>query len=85
MSVQVRPEAVDRLIELYCEWRSQCWEVRGAYEQLTAASADDRALAYAAYVAALDREEAAADAYAEQVTRVGSPATTSGRRRSLAA
>lgn len=80
MSARVRPELVDRLIELYCQWRSQCWDVRAAYERFTAATADDRAVAYAAYRAALDREESAADAYAEQITRVGLLATTNGRR-----
>ena len=72
MSARAPAHLVDRLIELYCEWRSVCWEVRSAYEQFTAANADDRALAYAAYQAALDREESAAGAYAEQTTRVAS-------------
>jgi len=70
MSAQVPAHAVDRLIELYCEWRSACWEVRSAYRRFAAATADDRALAYAAYQAALDREESAADVYAGQLTRV---------------
>ena len=70
MSVQVEPELVDRLIELYCDWRSECWAVRTAYEQFTAAPPEDRALAYAAYWAALDREEAAADVYAEQLQKI---------------
>ena len=85
MSTRVPAHAVDRLIELYCEWRSVCWEVRSAYDQFTAATADDRALAYAAYRAALDREESASDAYAEQTTRVASLASTERRRTSLAA
>ncbi len=72
MSAPVPAHVVDRLIELYCDWRSECWEVRSAYERFTAATADDRALAYAAYRAALDREESAADVYAEQMTRVAS-------------
>ena len=70
MSAQVPAHLVDRLIELYCEWRSACWEVRSAYERFSAARADDRALAHAAYQAALDREESAADVYAGQLTRV---------------
>jgi hypothetical protein len=36
----------------------------------TAAPADERALAYAGYDAALDREESAADEYARQLIRV---------------
>ena len=46
--------------------------------------ADDRAVAYAAYLAALDREQSAADLYAQQVGRVasfappGAPGTSRG-------
>ncbi len=79
MSAQVPSELIDRLIELYCDWRSQCWNVRAAYAQFTAATADDRAVAYAAYLAALDREESAADLYAEQVARVASLAPPGAR------
>ncbi|HEY1514817.1 MAG TPA: hypothetical protein VGF91_00260 [Solirubrobacteraceae bacterium] len=83
MSANVQAELVDRLIELYCDWRAECWAVRSAYGQFTAASAEDRTLAYAAYRAALDREEAAADVYAEQLTVVASRASTDSRRTSL--
>jgi|HubBroStandDraft_3_1064219.scaffolds.fasta_scaffold2098007_1 hypothetical protein len=70
MSAQVPPALIDRLIELYCDWRSQCWNVRAAYAQFTAATARDRTVAYAAYRAALDREESAAGVYAQQLARV---------------
>jgi len=70
MSDQVPSHVVDRLIELYCEWRSECWDVRSAYEQFAAATPDDRTLAYAVYRAALDREESAAGLYAEQIKRI---------------
>lgn len=83
MSAPVEPELVDQLIELYCDWRSQCWAVRSSYAQFTAAPAEDRTLAYAAYRAALDREEAAADLYAEQLTVVASCASTGSRWASL--
>jgi hypothetical protein len=72
MNAQVPAQVVDRLIELYCEWRSECWAVRSAYELFAAAPVEDRALAYSAYLAALDREESAAVVYAEQTTRVAS-------------
>jgi len=85
MSAQVEPELVDQLIKLYCDWRSQCWAVRSAYAQFTAAPAEDRTLAYATYRAALDREEAAAGVYAEQLTLVASRATTDSRWTSLLA
>jgi hypothetical protein len=85
MNAQVEPELVDELIELYCDWRSECWSVRSAYAQFSAATADERPLAYAAYRAALDREEAAADVYAEQLSVVASRATTDRRWTSLLA
>jgi len=58
---------VDRLIELYCDWRTACGEVRGAYEQFRRACAADRELAFAAYAAALDREQSACEDYAAQI------------------
>lgn len=63
---------VDRLIELYCAWREECSAVRAAYDQLSAAEAADRRLAFAAFLAALDREATAARVYAEQITHVSS-------------
>jgi hypothetical protein len=64
--------AVDRLLELYCEWRTTCWDVRTAYERFCTAYACDRSLAYAAYAGALDREELVARAYADHLTFVTS-------------
>jgi hypothetical protein len=72
MSARVPDHLVDRLIELYCHWRTECWEVRSAYERFTSSTGEDRALSYDAYLAALDREESAAGVYAEQTTRVAS-------------
>jgi hypothetical protein len=83
MSAKVPAHAVDRLIELYCEWRSVCWEVRSAYEQFTEAPTEDRALAYAAYLAALDREESTAGVYAEQMTWVATLAHHAEKSRDL--
>jgi hypothetical protein len=54
----------DALIDLYVEWREECSEVRLAYERWHQAARADRADAFAAYTAALDREERASDAYA---------------------
>jgi hypothetical protein len=64
--------AVDRLLELYCEWRTTCWDVRTAYDRFCNVRACDRALAYAALAGALDREELAACAYADHLTLVSS-------------
>jgi hypothetical protein len=70
MNAQIQPELVDRLIELYCDWRTACSEVRAAYDQFRAAPPQERRLAYAVYGAALDREESAAGEYSRQLTRV---------------
>lgn len=65
-------DPVDRLLELYCEWRTTCWDVRTTYGRFCTVRASDRPLAYAAYAAALDREESIAGAYADQVSLVSS-------------
>jgi hypothetical protein len=64
---EIRPDLVDRMIELYCDWRTECAAVQAAYERFLDASASDRATAFAAYIAALDREESACESYADQV------------------
>ncbi len=68
-------DPVDRLLELYCEWHESCWDVRGAYDNFGTTGSSDRALAFAAYAAALDREESVARAYADQVSVVTALAT----------
>src|SRR5947209_4025292 len=60
----------DALIDLYVDWREECCAVRAAYERWHQAEKDDSAAAFAAYGAALDREERAGNIYAEQVRRV---------------
>jgi hypothetical protein len=70
MSTEIRPDLVDRMIELYCDWRTACWDVRAAYERFLEAHASDRPVAFAAYLAALDREESACDSYAVQVRAI---------------
>ncbi len=67
VSAQVRPELVDHLIELYCDWRTGCADVQASYERFSRASTCERAAAFEAYAAALDREEAACEAYAAQI------------------
>jgi hypothetical protein len=70
LDAQVRPDVIDRLIELYCDWREECAVVHAAYERFSSAAADSRALAFAAYTAALDREAAASRSYEHQVHRL---------------
>ena len=70
MNAEVKSRVVDQLLGLHGDWRARCDEVRSAYERFNAAGPADRALAFAAYQAALDREESACDAYAAQTRRV---------------
>jgi hypothetical protein len=47
----------------YANWRRETEAVAKSYESWARASRDDRWLAYASYMAALDREEHAAASY----------------------
>lgn len=62
---------VNELLIAYIEWREESAEVWDAYGSWANAPAEDVVCAHAAYQAALDREEAAANAYAELMERVG--------------
>jgi hypothetical protein len=62
--------AIDDLLEGYVSWREACGAVWRAYEQWIASDRGQRALAYAAYLAALDGEERAARTYARHTERV---------------
>jgi hypothetical protein len=62
--------AIDELLEGYVSWREACGAVWRAYEQWIASDRGERALAYAAYLAALDGEERAAWTYAHHTARV---------------
>jgi hypothetical protein len=66
----IPPALVDTMIALYCEWRTASRGVQLAYEHVWGAASSDRAPAFAAYTAALDREESACEAYAESVHRI---------------
>ncbi len=67
---EIDPDLVDRLIELYCDWRVAHAHVAAAYERFCTASVADRAVAFAAYGAALDREQCACEFYAAHIRRV---------------
>jgi len=81
--VRVEELLVDRLIELYCDWRTACGEVRDAYERFCRACAADRELAFAAYAAALDREQSACEDYAGQIRVIAAGHTHRGDRARL--
>jgi hypothetical protein len=68
--MRVEDVLVDRMIDLYCDWRTACAEVRSTYERFCRARSPDRALAFAAYAAALDREQSACEDYAGQIKAI---------------
>ena len=57
----------------YVEWRLACVAVWSAYREWASAPRPDSSLAHAAYGAALDREHAAADAYARLARSAAGP------------
>ena len=61
--------AIDELLESYVSWREECHGVRLAYRRWIGSERAEGRLAYAGYVAALDREERAAGAYAGHIER----------------
>jgi hypothetical protein len=65
MEGQVDKQLVDEAMEANVDWREECAEVWDAYERWARAPKIDDAGAFAAYRAALDREESASHAYAD--------------------
>jgi hypothetical protein len=55
----------DEILDLYLDWREQAAAVDDAYESWAGAPADEEDRWFAVYLAALDREEAAARSYAD--------------------
>jgi hypothetical protein len=64
-------QIVDDAVLAYVGWREECAAVWNAYDWWASAPAEDARRAHAAYRAALDREEAAANVYARPMGRVG--------------
>jgi hypothetical protein len=53
----------------YVSWREECSNVAASYARWSQASRREQALAFGAYVAALDREERAAAVYGQLTDR----------------
>lgn len=76
---------VDEAMDGYIEWREECLRVWDAYRRWLSAVRPDTGLAARAYVAALDREERAAEVYAGLISRLDrlvaqcGPGATGGR------
>jgi hypothetical protein len=54
---------IDAMMDRYVGWREECAAVEKTYRDWLGARREDRTAAFAAYSAALDREEYAAGAY----------------------
>jgi hypothetical protein len=61
---------IDETVEAYVDWREESAAVWDAYEQWEWASVADARLAFAAYWAAVDREERASNVYADLAMRL---------------
>jgi hypothetical protein len=61
---------IDEAMERYVEWRQTCEAVYEAYANWTNAPAEETDLPFAAYSAALDREQSAATVYGRALERV---------------
>jgi hypothetical protein len=73
MNAATQPELIDRLMDMYVEWREECVALWEAYARWRAVPPAEKAPAYACYRAALDREEWAAHVYADLVSRIAPP------------
>jgi hypothetical protein len=62
---------VDGLIDAYVSWREACLQVKDAYSCWATERGQGATSAFGRYMAALDREERAAEVYAGLVGRVG--------------
>jgi hypothetical protein len=60
---------IDDMINAYVDWREQCRRVERAYARWSTARRPDIRMRFAAYLAELDQEDRAGEAYAEAVTR----------------
>jgi hypothetical protein len=66
----VSPWLESEFVECYARWREESSGVRLSYERWRDAERDMEPLAYAAYLAALDREARAADEYRDCADRI---------------
>jgi hypothetical protein len=62
---------VDGLIDAYVSWREACLQVSDAYGSWASETGLGATSAFGRYMAALDREECAAEVYAGLVGRAG--------------
>jgi hypothetical protein len=69
MTALSRKRLIDKLVEAYVDWREACVQVDDSYRACARETGPWGAIAFGLYVATLDAEERAADAYAGLVRR----------------
>ncbi|MBV9366059.1 MAG: hypothetical protein JOY89_17625 [Solirubrobacterales bacterium] len=72
---------IDAVLDAYVAWPEENAAVEAAYRHWLGAGREDRALAFAAYSAALDREEYAAAEYQRLIERAEGHVPVNGVRR----
>jgi len=74
-AIDIDRSLIDQLMVIcvYRDWKDASAQVSVAYARLSDAGPADRGVAWAAYRAALDREEAAARAYASRLASRHAP------------
>jgi hypothetical protein len=72
-SLHVTPVLADEFVDGYLCWREESAAVEDAYERWRGVTQRDRTVAFAAYRAALDREEHAARVFHDCAERVFGP------------
>lgn len=70
MTSRLRRELIDHLMDAYIDWREECITLGDAYERWLTVAVAERSLAFAAYRAALDREQQASSVYADRFEMV---------------
>lgn len=65
------PGLVDRMLDTYLDWCETADAVAGTYGRWCAAPTGEQGMWFAAYMAALDQEEAAAAVYADSIRELG--------------
>lgn len=68
-ATRARSQAIDDLVEAYLDWRQESAGLVRAYDGWASGEIDDTGMAFAAYQAALDREQQASAVYSDRVTR----------------
>jgi hypothetical protein len=70
MRKRIRESVLDEMIDCYVDWRQASEQVESAYRRWAIARSPHMSRAFAAYAAALDREEVASIAYAQVIRRI---------------